>query len=295
MNEINEGKQGPVDLPPLRQAILDAIEAKDYPRDTDFAEVFGAVLIGLIQGLGELLFGDANAQTEAPNEDISPVETPSGDASSAETPSGDTKSPETPNGDAPPAETPGSDTPSPDTREYQESTERKAAEIMAEVFDQETLERWPAMDAAERQAKLEEYYFRLTDMLGIPETKLIIDDLNRGGSEGFTFGCFIPSTGEIYIDYRIFEDPDMLGQTLSTLTHETRHQFQQNVVLNPERYPDVPQVLVEVWTNNMPPPPSNYKDADTYGFETYYSQPIEVDAESFAQSVMIEFMKIINE
>lgn len=181
-----------------------------------------------------------------------------------------------------------------ETREYNESTERKAAEVMAEVFDQETLEKWTYMDAQERQAKLEEYYYKLADVLGIPPTELVIADLNPEGYEGFTFGCFVPDTGEIYIDYRIFENPEMLGQTLSTLTHETRHQFQQNVVENPDRYPDVPQRLVEVWTNNMPPPSSNYKDADTYGFETYYSQPIEVDAESFAQGTMIEFNKIRN-
>ena len=262
MNEIYEGVHIPTDVPTTRQEVLDTLEAKDYPKDTNFFVLLISALAGLIAQLGELLFGTGESVAEKEF------------SGSGET-SVDTREKPT------------------EARESYESTERKAAELMAEVFDRDTLEKWPAMDMREREAKLEEYYYRLADVLGIPVTKISIEDLNPSGRLEY-LGTFQPETGMLYIDYRIVEDPEWIGMMLDTVVHETRHQFQHNVVMNPEAYPDVPRDVVEAWKGNMPPPWSNYIDPSIYGEEMYRNQPIELDADKFAQGVLEEYIGIIN-
>ena len=290
MNEIYEGVQIPSDTPPSRQEVLDTLEEKDYPSDTNFFTLVISGVAGLIRLLGELLFGAGEGNVE---KGASGSAETSGDikerpTDAAET-SGDIK--ERP-ADAAGTSADSSERPA-DARESFESTERKAAEIMAEVFDRNTLERWPAMDMREREAKLEEYYFRLADALGIPATKLSVEDLNPGGTLECA-GLFKPETGMLYIDYRIVEDPEWFAEMLDTVVHETRHQFQHNVVMNPEAYPEVPRAVVEEWAGNMPPPWSNYYDWDTYGEEMYLNQPIERDANVFAEGVLTEYVGILN-
>ena len=88
---------------------------------TNFETAFVASFDALIKETGELLFGTSDAESW--------TETAGGDT-------GDTLQ-------------------SLEARERYESTEHIAAEIMAEVFDRDTLEKWSAMDAQERMAKLE--------------------------------------------------------------------------------------------------------------------------------------------
>ena len=307
MDDFREGINVPTDLPEENREILKGLEEKDYPRDIGFAAAVLSGFAELIRLIGEFLFGIPDAKVEAPIEtgearpemEEKPAEAGEKPSEAGEKPADTGEKPaevdEKPTeADEKPAEVDEKPAETAETDEYNESTERKAAEVMAEVFDRKTLERWPSMDVKERKAKLEEYYYKLSDVLGIPVTELQITDLNPHGSQYFTLGAFYPATGLISIDYRVFESPDNLMQTIHALTHEIRHQYQFNVVNNPEAYPEVSQSQIKEWTNNMPPPWSNYLDADTYGFEAYYNQPIESDAETFTHGVLEEYSKLVN-
>ena len=92
--------------------------------------------------------------------------------------------------------------------------------------------------------------------------------------------------GYLLLDVRLFEDSSSLKQLLDTTTHEMRHQFQTEAVANPERYPDIPQETIETWRENC----NNYIDP-TYDLEGYINQPIERDANAFAEEVLADYME----
>ena len=251
MNEINEGMHIPADIPQTRHEILAAAAEKDYPRDLNFAETFAIALADLLRGLGELLFGGASPAPE--HIYISDVN---------------------------------------------ESMEREIAEIINDVFSKDVIERWPAMDSTERQAYAEEYYSRLAIAMGLEPTEFVFNDLNPGYQPGistsFTFGGHVERVdGSDYIelDFRLYDNPENLMKMISTTTHEARHQYQFDVVNNPEKYADIlPQRTIDAFIWNW----HNYFNSSMYGPELYYYQALEVDAESFAQNIMSEYDSIAN-
>jgi hypothetical protein len=86
----------------------------------------------------------------------------------------------------------------------------------------------------------------------------------------------------IAINAHMVDDGDLgeLGKVIDTMTHEMRHQFQDEVTENPSLF-DIPPQVVQQWREND----VNYISGDD-DFEGYYKQPLEVDARSFAERVM---------
>ena len=251
MNEFDEGVIIPTDIPPPRQEILAALEEKDYPRDTNFADLMGLGLLDLIRQLGSLLFGIDRGGADTMTDDL-PTE----------------------------------------AIEKLETMERQAAEALAEVFDRETLEKWPAMDMRERHALIEEYYTRLADIMGLDTVDIVVKDLNPEGFDpnNCYMGYFSEYENIIALEYRLLENPDYLYSLLDTLIHETRHQFQCDVVSNPEKFPDLPQSYIDAMTENW----NNYLPPDIYGYELYANQPVEIDSVTFSEEILSEYIRILN-
>ncbi|MCL2109715.1 MAG: hypothetical protein FWH20_10270 [Oscillospiraceae bacterium] len=162
-----------------------------------------------------------------------------------------------------------------DAKEFNEGYAEKASEVMAEVFDQQTLEDWSRMTLEERAEKLDEFYVKMGAELGIDAKGVIIADLGEG-----TFGMS-DGSGYIYVDYRILQDPEMLSEALNTTLHEARHQMQFDAIANPENFPDISPALIEAWERNI----INY-NTGAFDFEDYYNQAVEVDSRVFAADVI---------
>lgn len=166
-----------------------------------------------------------------------------------------------------------------EAKEFDETLTEKAAEAMAEVFDEETLEQWGTMSNEEREEKLTEYYNKLGEALNIDAKGVIIEDCSQTVGEGVL--GYNSGDGYLHIDYRNLEDPSKLIDVLNTTTHEARHQLQAEAIADPSKYPELSPGLISEWEHNM----QNY-DSGQFGYEGYYNQGVEVDARAFAADVI---------
>lgn len=165
----------------------------------------------------------------------------------------------------------------------------ETAEIMAEVFTEEVLTSWSEMSQEEKTEKLNEYYIKAGENLGI-ETKGVIVEPMPSEPGMIAFG-YNSGDGYIHLNEEIVNDPDWLGQVLETATHEMRHQFQSDVLASPERFPDIPKDVLAEWRYEMDP--RNYINPD-YDFEGYYNQTIECDAREYSANVLEVFTDKMN-
>lgn len=87
--------------------------------------------------------------------------------------------------------------------------------------------------------------------------------------------------GYLHLHEKYLSDPKLKEDALHTLFHEARHTFQNAVVNDPDSF-DVDSKIVETWKNNL----DNYLTPDKFGYFRYYTQPVEADANAFADYVL---------
>ena len=162
----------------------------------------------------------------------------------------------------------------------------KTSDIMKEIFTDEVISNWDNFSLEEKNQLLNEYYARCGEALGIDAKGIIVDDLWASHGEGVL--GLNNGNGYLMLDYRLFMDSANLGQLLDTTTHEMRHQLQSDAIKNPERFPDIPQETIDAWEYNWRP--ENYIDGN-YDMEGYLNQPLERDANAFAEEVLAEYME----
>lgn len=97
-------------------------------------------------------------------------------------------------------------------------------------------------------------------------------------------GCYNPANNTIKLNANYLETPDC-KDLMNTLLHESRHAFQHQCVKHPESC-DVSPKVIEVWKDNQ----KHYIRPED-DFVAYENQPIEKDANDFADSVMKDGMK----
>lgn len=158
----------------------------------------------------------------------------------------------------------------------------ETAEIMADVFSEEVLANWVDMSLDEKAEKLNEYYIKAGDNLGIQTKGVVVEPMDCD-TPGMTAFGYNSGDGYIHLNEAVVDDPSQLGQVLDTATHEMRHQFQSDVLASPEKFPDIPQDVLDTWRYEMDP--WNYINPD-YDFEGYYNQFIESDARGFSDDVL---------
>lgn len=165
----------------------------------------------------------------------------------------------------------------------------ETAEIMADVFSEDVLSSWQELSLDEKTEKLNEYYIRAGENLGI-NTKGVIVEYMPSEAGTTTFG-YNAGDGYIHINQECVDDPSQFKEILDTATHEMRHQFQNDAVVNYAEYSDIPKDVIEQWEYELTP--GNYIDPD-YDFQGYYEQAIESDARDFAENVLESYTEKMN-
>lgn len=105
------------------------------------------------------------------------------------------------------------------------------------------------------------------------------DNLNFRTDLGYyELGAFNPETKQIDLNARLLENADP-REVMTTVMHESRHAFQDFAINHPELVTVSPQTIAE-WKYNF----DNYIRPE-FDFEAYVSQPVEADAEDFAETM----------
>lgn len=172
--------------------------------------------------------------------------------------------------------------------EVDEVRVNETAEIMADVFSEDVLTNWSEMSLDEKSAKLNEYYIRAGENLGIDTKGVIIEPMPCETPRMISFG-YNSGDGYIHLNADVVDDPTQLGQVLNTATHEMRHQFQNDALAVPYNFSDIPQDVLNVWDYEM----KHYINPD-YDYQGYYEQAIECDARDFSEDVLNAYMGKMN-
>ncbi|MCI6996192.1 MAG: hypothetical protein MR936_05190 [Eubacterium sp.] len=163
----------------------------------------------------------------------------------------------------------------------------ETADIMAEVFSEDVIASWSELSLDEKAEKLNEYYTKAGDKLGINTKGVIVEPMNT--EPGDTLLGYNSGDGYIHLNSFVLDDPSMLGKVLETATHEMRHQFQHDVVVNPSQFQDISNDTIEKWIYEQ----NNYISPE-YDYQGYYEQDIEADARNYAENVVKSFMNKMN-
>ncbi|HBL40966.1 MAG TPA: hypothetical protein DDY98_05100 [Ruminococcaceae bacterium] len=160
--------------------------------------------------------------------------------------------------------------------ETDEMREEKLAEIMSDVFTDDVVESWDSLTDEQRNELLDEYYTRAGEELGITATHVYYEDIHSiyPGTDGYSQG-----DGTVHVDSSL-----SFADTLNTVTHEMRHQFQSEAIANPEKFPDISEETIQRWQYEC----DNYINGD-YDLEAYANQLIEIDARGFAESIVDKY------
>lgn len=102
------------------------------------------------------------------------------------------------------------------------------------------------------------------------------------------YGQYSPQTNDITISESLIESDSRKDylQVLNTYFHEGRHAYQFYNLLNERVEPN--SELYDSWNVNLNVLGYNSGDYGFFGFEEYYTQPVEVDARVFAEEVIIK-------
>ena len=173
--------------------------------------------------------------------------------------------------------------------EIDETRVDETAEIMAEVFPEEVLSNWSELSLDEKAEKLNEYYIRAGENLGINTKGVIVEDMQTPSDPGTVIFGYNSGDGYIHINEACVENPAYLGEVLDTATHEMRHQFQNDVIANPDAFSDIPTDVIETWEYEF----DHYINPD-YDFQGYMEQAIECDARDYSENVMEAFKDKLN-
>ena len=123
-----------------------------------------------------------------------------------------------------------------------------------------------------RAAYMEDFYDKFSEFSGY-NSKLVFENKPYGN-----WGAYNPENNTISVNEKLlyYEDPEEL---MKTILHESRHAYQQYAVDYPDKV-TVPEETIDLWRENM----DNYISPEL-DYEEYVNQPIEVDANSYAEDI----------
>lgn len=148
-------------------------------------------------------------------------------------------------------------------------------EIAQSIFTPEVLQRWQDMGEGERAGYMDTYARAISAEMGVDYNGIQyfqdprILGVNRG--DGF-----------VLLNRRLISDPGQVISAIDTLAHETRHQYQNEAIRDPERF-GYTQNAVVPWAEGMRRYTTEGASAyDPYG---YNYNPVEIDARRFGEAI----------
>lgn len=172
--------------------------------------------------------------------------------------------------------------------EVDELRKDQLAEIMGDIFTEDVLGNWDNMSMESKVDLINEYYKSAGDALGIGTKNVIVEDLQAQFGEG-TMG-YNNGDGNVHVDISRLQSSEQLPYLLITVTHEMRHQLQSEAISNPEKFPDIPDKVLDQWRYELDP--INYISPE-YDYEGYYNQEVEKDARNFGESVLERYIEYL--
>lgn len=162
----------------------------------------------------------------------------------------------------------------------------ECAESAKEIFTPEVLERWGEMSPEERAALAMKYGDKVAENFHLVDYKgVVIEDMDPGVL-GYNRG-----DGYAHLNAKLITGLESPLQIIDTITHELRHQYQNESIRG---YHPVPEETRKEWEKGMETYTNNQPWAyDPWG---YKYNPLETDARYAGESVVREFTKdFINE
>ena len=166
-----------------------------------------------------------------------------------------------------------------DEREY---GLKECVESAKEIFTPEVLSEWKDMTLEERYEIVERYGEAVATSLGIKAGDLYFEAMDE-----YT-GGYNNGDGNIHINSRMLGDPKNVIRLVDVIAHETRHQFQHEVVANPGRF-RISQKVANEWAFGL----ENYTTSDSTEYDPwgYCYNPVEMDARYFGEAIVREMTK----
>ena len=87
--------------------------------------------------------------------------------------------------------------------------------------------------------------------------------------------------GYLYLNSDCLTDAQNRVDALDTIFHEGRHAFQHAAIKDPHRF-GITIYQANLWDDNF----RHYLRSERFGYDRYYSQPVEADAFSFAEHII---------
>lgn len=152
-------------------------------------------------------------------------------------------------------------------------------------------ENWKKASVSERKAILQDYITHISTIMGLPSVAIRWE--YSQAEDGYaTMGYYSSGNNSVTINEWVLSEGDENGFSsyglVSTVVHEMRHYYQQEVVRNPDKYV-VSAETIQEWENSF----NNYKSTEEfmeeYGMsrknahKAYQDQAIESDARWFAK------------
>ena len=155
-----------------------------------------------------------------------------------------------------------------------EVMEKECTDIVANFFDEGLNSKYAEGSLEERLNIVNGFYDDVKHSMGI------CAELEFVNKPPYELGSYSKSSDTISLNSKYLEDADCTS-LLDTILHESRHAFQHRAIDNPKSV-SVDDKTRESWNINI----TNYI-LPIWDFEAYENQPVEKDANEFAENVMI--------
>lgn len=145
---------------------------------------------------------------------------------------------------------------------------------------------WRELSYEERMEVLQRVEFKIAEVAHRPACHVSSKSLGEGH-----YGYYTPGTGSLVVNSEVISSNSFSDykETLDTLVHEGRHAYQDYNLNEREVHPRSGDV--SNWRLNEER--FGYQDAEHCGFKAYVLQPVEADANAFAEDVIKQYFNKI--
>ncbi|MDR1320696.1 MAG: hypothetical protein LBK56_04630 [Gracilibacteraceae bacterium] len=160
-----------------------------------------------------------------------------------------------------------------DIKEYKLA---KCIEIVRKRFTEKIQAEWGGLSASERKKIFGAYQRDIAKELGI-KNKGVRYDITEPGGVGYNLG-----DGVIHLHKGLLDDPKLILLGIDAIAHESRHQFQTDVILG-NICGVVSNSVIAAWISAT----ETYASSGSNCFdpEGYFYNPLEADARHFGEGI----------